>query len=738
MNIKKIISVALSLCIASSCLTLTAYAKENTTLAINKSDISHEVSPMLFGVSLEDVSYSCDGGLVSNLVNNNSFEFATNPEYAWSFDGVSTVVSKENPICAANPSYELIKVDGKGTVENNGFTEIYKNNSYKYSKKSAETADMGFKSGVTYNFSCYVKNVDYDGKISIYLDSKSNKDNIVQVPTTTVGKNEWTKISAQIKSSSDEDGALAILFEGNGSLQLDCVSLCAVDSYGAGDGHWKYVTLRNDMVDAIKNLKPSFIRFPGSAGIGGGSVDSMMTWKDTIGDISQRRQSSSIYSSDENPYNNSNSMGYHEYFQLCEDLAAAAVPVVSAGITYQGEQDKELIADAFDNYVQDDLDLIEYANGDAQGTYWGALRAANGHDEPFNMEYIEIGSGDEGSIYQRNYEALYNAIKKVYPDINIITSAGEKADSEAVNTAITKSGSSFKAVVDEHYSADVDYLLQNTKRYDSYDREGAEIMVGEYSAVDDATSNVASANNIETAVAHAAFMTGFERNSDVVKMTSYVPAFAKINANSHENNLVWFDSQSLYYTPEYYNQLLFSNNTGKEYVNTSLNEDGIYQSVTVDHDKQVLYVKLVNSTNSTKKMSVNLDGFGKINKVSNESLAHDYKSAYNELGKQRVAPQEKAIDSDDSSFDIKLEKNSVNVIRIAYGSNNGDALYTFPESLDLSVKKYVPTAAKVFIIVICLSIPVGGVAGFYLYTKVISKSGGKGHGKKKNKKKKRK
>lgn len=737
MNIKKIISVALSLCIASSCLTLTAYAKENTTLAINKSDISHEVSPMLFGVSLEDVSYSCDGGLVSNLVNNNSFEFATNPEYAWSFDGVSTVVSKENPICAANPSYELIKVDGKGTVENNGFTEIYKNNSYKYSKKSAETADMGFKSGVTYNFSCYVKNVDYDGKISIYLDSKSNKDNIVQVPTTTVGKNEWTKISAQIKSSSDEDGALAILFEGNGSLQLDCVSLCAVDSYGAGDGHWKYVTLRNDMVDAIKNLKPSFIRFPGSAGIGGGSVDSMMTWKDTIGDISQRRQSSSIYSSDENPYNNSNSMGYHEYFQLCEDLAAAAVPVVSAGITYQGEQDKELIADAFDNYVQDVLDLIEYANGDAQGTYWGALRAANGHDEPFNMEYIEIGSGDEGSIYQRNYEALYNAIKKVYPDINIITSAGEKADSEAVNTAITKSGSSFKAVVDEHYSADVDYLLQNTKRYDSYDREGAEIMVGEYSAVDDATSNVASANNIETAVAHAAFMTGFERNSDVVKMTSYVPAFAKINANSHENNLVWFDSQSLYYTPEYYNQLLFSNNTGKEYVNTSLNEDGIYQSVTVDHDKQVLYVKLVNSTNSTKKMSVNLDGFGKINKVSNESLAHDYKSAYNELGKQRVAPQEKAIDSDDSSFDIKLEKNSVNVIRIAYGSNNGDALYTFPESLDLSVKKYVPTAAKVFIIVICLSIPVGGVAGFYLYTKVISKSGGKGHGKKKNKKKKR-
>lgn len=738
MNIKKIISVALSLCIASSCLTLTAYAKENTTLAINKSDISHEVSPMLFGVSLEDVSYSCDGGLVSNLVNNNSFEFATNPEYAWSFDGVSTVVSKENPICAANPSYELIKVDGKGTVENNGFTEIYKNNSYKYSKKSAETADMGFKSGVTYNFSCYVKNVDYDGKISIYLDSKSNKDNIVQVPTTTVGKNEWTKISAQIKSSSDEDGALAILFEGNGSLQLDCVSLCAVDSYGAGDGHWKYVTLRNDMVDAIKNLKPSFIRFPGSAGIGGGSVDSMMTWKDTIGDISQRRQSSSIYSSDENPYNNSNSMGYHEYFQLCEDLAAAAVPVVSAGITYQGEQDKELIADAFDNYVQDVLDLIEYANGDAQGTYWGALRAANGHDEPFNMEYIEIGSGDEGSIYQRNYEALYNAIKKVYPDINIITSAGEKADSEAVNTAITKSGSSFKAVVDEHYSADVDYLLQNTKRYDSYDREGAEIMVGEYSAVDDATSNVASANNIETAVAHAAFMTGFERNSDVVKMTSYVPAFAKINANSHENNLVWFDSQSLYYTPEYYNQLLFSNNTGKEYVNTSLNEDGIYQSVTVDHDKQVLYVKLVNSTNSTKKMSVNLDGFGKINKVSNESLAHDYKSAYNELGKQRVAPQEKAIDSDDSSFDIKLEKNSVNVIRIAYGSNNGDALYTFPESLDLSVKKHVPTAAKVFIIVICLSIPVGGVAGFYLYTKVISKSGGKGHGKKKNKKKKRK
>lgn len=801
MNIKKFIGFALSLCIASSCLTFNAYAKDNTTLSINKSDISHEVSPTLFGISLEDVSYTCDGGLVSNLVNNNSFEFAANPELAWSFDGLDTVVAKENPICAENPSYELIKVDGSGTVKNNGFGEIYKNNSYKYSKKSAEAADMGFKNGVTYNFSCYVKNVDYDGKISVYLDSKSNKDNIVQVSTSSVGKSEWTKISAQIKSSADEDGALAILFEGNGSLQLDCVSLCAADSYGTGDEHWKYVTLRNDTVDAIKNLNPSFIRFPGSAGIGGSSVDDMLTWKNTIGDISQRRQTTSIYSTDENQYNNSNSMGYHEYFQLCEDLDAVAVPVVSAGITYSGEQDKELIVDAynkinmtdeqftdylvtergfdekdsdailnrkqkveklniksvddfnkyidtvalkpgtdaFDNYTQDVLDLIEYANGDAQGTYWGALRAANGHEEPFDMQYIEIGSGDEGSIYQRNYEALYNAIKNVYPDINIITSAGEKADSEAVNTAITKSASTFKAVVDEHYSADTDYLLQNTKRYDSYDREGADIMVGEYSAVDDSTSNVASANNIETAVAHAAFMTGFERNSDVVKMASYVPMFAKVNANSHENNLVWFDSQSICYTPEYYNQLLFSNNVGKEYINTSLNEENLFQSVTVDQDKQVLYIKLVNASSAAKKISVNIDGFGKINKVSNESLAHDYKSAYNKIGKQRVAPQEKAIESNETSFDIKLEKNSVNVIRVAYDGNNGDVLYTFPEGLDLSVKKYVPTAAKVFIVVICLSIPIGGVAGFYLYTKVISKSSGNGKKKnKKNKKRKRK
>jgi alpha-L-arabinofuranosidase len=769
-----------------TCTAIPAYAKSGAVLNVSAQNISHEVSNNLYGISLEDISYAADGGLVSNLVNNNSFECADEPENAWVFKNVSAVLSTSDPMNQNNPSYETFTIDGKGEIKNLGFTELYNDKSYDYSSKKANTADMGFEEGVTYDFSCYLKNVDFDGTISVYLDSKNNSDNIVQLSTSNVSTKAWTKVSTTIKSSATEDGALAIKFEGSGSVSLDFVTLTAQNSHGYATNEWKYVTLREDLYEAIENLHPSFIRFPSGCGSESTELSSLYSWKNTIGDITERIQTTNVWSNKDNGnyYNNSNSMGFHEYFQLCEDVGADAVPVVSAGVICQenseydtfvnalkkvnmtddewttylveslgySEKDTDAISsytdyinslginntedfenyldtialnpdsDEFANYAQDILDLIEYANGDAVSTYWGALRSANGHTEPFNLKYIAVGNDNWGEVYFRNFEALKKIINDKYPDITVICSSGKTYDGDDFEYSWEQINSSYNdVIVDENCTAQDGYYFSNNSRYDSYDRDGASVMVGEY-AVTSSIGTMITKNNITSAVEEASFMTGFERNSDLVKMTSYDKTFAKINANNSDVNMIWFDSQDVVYTPNYYVQMLFANNVGNEYIDTDLGEDyeNVYQSVTVDEDKQVIYIKLVNN-GTAQSVTVNLDGFDDINYVSKQSISDGYKSSSNELNKQRIAPVDEEIDVTSNSFTVQLNQNSVNVVRVAYGENTGEHIYQLPQNIDYTTKNYVPTGVKVIFACVCLAIPVGAVIGYMLYVKVISK-----------------
>lgn len=784
---KKIFCFLFSLVIILSCFTMPVYAGESTSLNINKENITHKISENLYGISLEDISYSCDGGLVSNLINNNSFEYSENPENAWEFGNISAVLSTSEPMNIYNPSYETLTVDGRGTVKNLGFTELYDYKSYNYDENKAYSADMGFKEGVSYDFSCYVKNIDFEGTISVYLDSKNNSNNITQLSASGISTKAWSELSTTLTSYADEDGGLAIVFDGTGSISLDFVSLIPQDSHGYGTEEWKYVTLRNDLYEALQNLNPSFIRFPGGSLSEGDKLDNLYSWKSTVGDITARPQSYNIWGNSDNGnyYNNTNSMGYHEYFQLCEDLGSEALPVVNAGLTCQllngyddyvnalkktemndsewksylvsigyDENDEETIntytehinslgindekdfedyldtiayrpgTDEFNNYAQDILDLIEYANGDAETTYWGALRAANGHTEPFNLKYISIGSGNWGEVYFRNFDALKKIVNKKYPDITVISSAGALAEGDTFDYSMAQIDEKYSdTIADEHLLTTDEYMFLHSDRYDSYDRDGVSAAVGEYSSKSSLAGAMITKNNIFSAVEEAGFMTGFERNSDVVRMASYAPVLAKINANSQDVNMIWFDSQDIVFTPNYYNQMLFSNNLGAEYINSELLSDGtadnIYQSVTVDEDRQVIYIKLVNS-GSSQKVTVNLDGFDNINYVSNQSISSGYKSASNEPGKQRVAPVDEEITASQDSFEVSAKANSINVIRVAYGENTGDSLYQLPGNIDYSTKKYIPAAAKAVIACLCIAVPVGAVIGFFLYTKVIS------------------
>lgn len=785
---KKIICFLMSFILIFGCSTVPAFAESSVSLNINQKNISHDVSENLYGVFLEDISYAGDGGLVSNLVCNNSFEYPDKPENAWIFDNLDVVLSNSDAMNENNKTYETITVNGKGTVENIGFTELYDYKTYDYNEHSAQKADMGFIEGVSYDFSCYLKNIDFEGNISVYLNSKSNSKNITQLSTSNVGKNNWGKVSAQLTSAATEDGSLVIEFNGTGSICLDFVSLTPENAYGFGSEEWKYVTLRKDLFESLQNLNPSFIRFPGGCLAEGTSLEELYSWKDTIGDTVSRKQSANIWANNDNGnyYINTNSMGYHEYFQLCEDLGAKAIPVVNVGITCQArngyndhvlalkkvsmsdeqwksymvselgydEKDEEGMnqfttiindcnihsqddfekyldtiafrpgTDEFDNYARNVLDLIEYANGDAMSTYWGALRSANGHEQPFNIEYISLGNENWGDLYFRNFEALYKIVKEKYPDIKILSSAGTTGDGSDFDNAWSIINEKYKdTIVDEHYYTR-EYMFDNNARYDSYDRDGASVIVSEYAATCAGFGTMITKNNIWSAVEEASYMTGFERNSDIVKMASYAPTFAKVNSNSWDINMIWFDSQDVVLTPNYYVQMLYSNNIGTKYVDAQLKSDkdisNLYQSVTVDEDKQVMYIKLVNS-GSAQKVNISLDGFENINYVSSQSISQEFKSASNEFGKQRIAPVEQEIETSKNAFEITAEKNSVNVIRVAYGSNTGESIYHLPDNIDLKTKKYLPISVKIIVAALCLAIPVGSVAGFFLYTKVISK-----------------
>lgn len=768
---KKILSVLMSLLIISACCIFPAQAKDAVNLNISKSNISHEVSPTLYGAFIEDISKACDGGLVSNLVYNNSFEYNDTAEENhelneayWTFDNITHEIKSTNPLNSKNRNYEVLTVSGKGTVKNLGCVEHWNYKTYDPNSRLQSKADMGFKEGEKYDFSCYFKNIDFEGTVTVYLDSPSNANHRMEIDIST-SRADWREITCELDSLATEDGGLAIEFNGKGSVQMDFAQLIPQSSYGYGTAEWQYTTLRTDLFEAFKNLNPSFIRFPGGCFCEGDSLDKLFNWKNTIGPVEEREQSYNVWRNDGagDYYINSNFMGYGEYFNLCSDLGAEPVPCLNVGLTCQGRNGYDLNVDAlkklsmtddeftayliekrnidkdqvqdrinevnalgytneadfdkyletialtpgtdeWNNYVQDILDLVEYANGDANTTYWGALRAAYGHPEPYNLKYLGLGNENWGDVYWRNFDALYNAVKTVYPDLQIITTSGTWLDGDEFDRAWNTVNEKYTdCYVDEHYYTNDGYMYEINNRYDSYDRNGGKVFVGEYSATSPGIGTIQTKSNIIEAVEEAAYMTGFERNSDIVKMSAYAPTFAKINSQNWNVNEIWFDSQEVVLTPSYFTQMLFANNIGTKYIDADFDTDvpvsELAQSVTVDEEKQVIYVKLVNSSSSPQTVNLNIDDFENLNSISHYHFSGNFKSACNEIGKPYyVAPTEDiTVIPKSDTITVETDKYSVNVIRIAYGSNNSEGHYNLPENIPSVNGTYLPPALKVAI-----------------------------------------
>ena len=493
------------------------------TLTVDVARPGHAISPMLYGIFFEDINCSADGGLYAEMVRNRSFEDSDKPDY-WSVaaSGPATVemsVDAAHPVSPKNPRSLKVKVEvddpgsGRSGVVNNGFW------------------GMAVARGQTYQLSLFARAGDgFTGPLVASLESG---EGIVYAQKTLSSlTSDWKRYRLSLTANAtDPKARLVISTSRPGTFWLDMVSLFPKHT-------WKNRPngLRPDLAEMLAGLKPSFVRFPGGCWVEGDVMSLAYRWKQTVGDPSERRTQYNLWQ-----YHATHGIGYHEYLQMCEGLGAEPLFVINCGMSH-----KEVVPlEKMPEFVQDALDAIEYANGPASST-WGALRAKNGHPAPFDLKYMEIGNENGGPAYHERYALFYDAIKAKYPQMRLVANEWRgRPENRPVE------------IVDEHYYSNPEFFIANAAKYDSYDRAGRKVYVGEY-----AVTQGCGQGNLRAAIGEAAFMTGLERNSDVVLLASYAPLFANINYKKWNPDLICFDSSRAYGIPSYYVQQMFSENRG--------------------------------------------------------------------------------------------------------------------------------------------------------------------------------
>jgi alpha-L-arabinofuranosidase len=506
----------------------------------------HPVSPRLVGIFFEDINFGGDGGLSAELVKNGSFEFLQ-PFMGWVTVAPGATkgdvrVADEDPAFAVNPHYLRIAASassGGPSVANDGFRGI------------------GVQGGERYLFSALARAKGFaPGALRISLLAP-NGETLAAADVTGIGA-EWSEQTAVLTPSATAAKARLVLTStAAGTLDLDLVSLCPEKTW-QNRPHG----LRNDLAQKLADLKPAFLRFPGGCIVEGSQLDRRYQWKKTIGDRAERRLIINRWNYEfaHRPapdYFQSFGLGFFEFFQLAEDIGAEPLPILNCGMACQFNSGELVPLDELGPYIQDALDLIEFANGPASSS-WGTKRAALGHPEPFGMKLLGIGNEQWDQQYFDRYALFAKVLKEKQPEIELVSGAGPFPGDAHFEFAWPLLRGLKADVVDEHSYAMPDWFLHSATRYDDYDRHGPKVFVGEYAAQSIDICSPDNRNNLRCALAEAAFMTGLERNGDVVVMSSYAPLFGHEEAWQWRPNLIWFDNLTAYATPNYYVQQLFS------------------------------------------------------------------------------------------------------------------------------------------------------------------------------------
>jgi alpha-N-arabinofuranosidase len=529
---------------------------------------------------------------------------------------------------------------------------------------------MGIKQGNQYTFSCMAR-VQEGSSARLHIELVDSTNKKLGETALSITGNEWKKHTVSFTANATEPKArLMIRFDGPVVLDVDMISLFPQDTWKNRPGG-----LRADLVQLLADMKPGFLRFPGGCIVEGRDLANRYQWKKTIGDINDRqlivnRWNTEFRHRPAPDYFQSFGLGFYEYFVLAEDIGAAPLPILNCGMACQFNTSELVPLEELDPYIQDALDLIEFANGGVD-TKWGKVRAGLGHPQPFNMKLLGVGNEQWGEQYIERYKMFAKAIKEKYPDVRLVTSVGPNPDGELFDYLNPVLRSLQADIIDEHYYRTPDWFLKNASRYDNYDRKGPKIFAGEYAAQSKAVVSVENRNNWLCALSEAAFMTGLERNADVVHMASYAPLFAHAEGWQWTPDLIWFDNLRSYGTPNYYVQKLFSVNKGSQVVPILMNnevlagKDSLYASACINKSTNELIIKLVNTGPQATTREINIEGVKKLDKAYTVTVLKSDLANVNSLDNAKaVSPVDRQMALKGKKISLAADPYSFTVIRV--------------------------------------------------------------------------
>jgi len=639
-----------------------AFAQTNQ-LQVDISQSLVKIQPTMYGIFFEDINLAGDGGLYAEMVKNRGFEF-DEPMMGWkqpnsdrfslnTKSGIATIMKTGSNPANRNFCRVLIKDDNGYELVNEGFR------------------GMGIKKNARYRLSLHASiNTGDIKKIIIQLVSAEKK--VLAESGIIPQGHEWKKYTTGLVASETEAKAnLKITFQGRGTVDLDMISLFPEDTWkGRENG------LRKDIVQLLYDLQPGFLRFPGGCIVEGRTLAKRYQWKKTVGPVEDRailinRWNTEFRHRLTPDYFQSFGLGFFEYFQLAEDLGAEPLPILSCGMACQFNTGELVPMDELDPYVQDALDLIEFANGPEESA-WGKVRSDMGHPQPFNMKYIGIGNEQWGPEYIKRYKVFAKTIKEKYPDIILVSGSGPFPDGDFFEYGWQELKKLGAEIVDEHYYRPAQWFRENTTRYDSYDRSGPKIFAGEYAAQSVGIASPENKNNWECALSEAAFMTGLERNADVVVMTSYAPLLAHADGWQWTPDLIWFDNLESYGTANYYVQKMYARHKGTDLLsityadgNNVTGQKELYASAVKDVNLNTLYIKLVNTSEKAQPFSIDL----KNHKVQSQATSLVLKSEnlydVNSFEQpKKISPEENQVDIHNNLISTEIPAYTFQILKI--------------------------------------------------------------------------
>jgi alpha-L-arabinofuranosidase len=621
-----------------------------------------KISTDLFGLFFEDINYSADGGLYAELVQNRSFEYSPTEHSGWNpfsyWDYVSPgfsygriSVETSSPINQNNPHYIVLDIEHIGKeAQYSGVSGV--------GLKNTGFDGMIIRKNEKYNLSVFARLLSAE-PVSITASLQTLKGKILAENSFSVSDKNWKRHNLSLTSTENSDSArLIILATKTGRIALDMISLFPEKTFkNRSNG------MRADLAQILSDMKPKFIRFPGGCLVHGDGLGNMYRWKNTIGPQEERKEQRNIWN-----YHQTTGLGYFEFFQFCEDIGAKPLPVLPAAVSCQnsggtwsigGTGQKALPMEEMQDYIQEVLDLIEWANGPVTST-WGAKRAAAGHPAPFNLEYVGIGNEDKmTSEFHERFTMIFNAVKARHPEIKVIGTSGPFHSGEDFDKGWKLARDLKVPIVDEHYYTTPRWFLTNQYRYDSYLRNSSQVYLGEYASW---------GNKMINAMAEAAFMTSLERNGDVVRMASYAPLLAKKGFTQWTTDMIFFDNVSICPTPNYYVQKLFSLNQGDYYFSNVVTKDNsdstLAASCVMDSGSGEIILKLVNAGTTPKSMKLNLSVFKNIVPDAEMTILSGNSNDENTFIEPKKVVPVKSEFRVNTKFDYETPAMSLTVLRI--------------------------------------------------------------------------